>query len=679
MGEQYIDLFAAGAYALVGRIFAALAQPGLSWLFYVLAAGGTVYAIFESALDQRPDAWLRHLAAVCLASFLTLMPQAIDLSQLTYGAPGQIEQLFGTRTGAAPHLTYWIERLGATAASDLRAFTHRQAVLPVPGVAAQVDEIVSDPATINDRQVKANLQIWRRRIVPQFLRDHPDLTQKLRDAGLIEALLDPRPTSQEFVGKHAADEANAVRTALASAQVDIRALVIAQSPMVNQIAQDAGAAAWIPGAAGTDTPTQIPFTETPGSATPRATQTNGSAYLDALRRADSVASDLRRQLPQAGSPVAVSSMDQLYDLLGRSVLYSAGTSIMRDDASRAAIGSLCQRSGDTVCRGAMVPLIDASTRLHVPDADRYNTGSWTTWLQQPITTILLTITSLLLGALSTLVVSVLPFALGVAKAIAIVISTIGAWLLLWPGRGRIALSWMIGPISFVSLWSVLFNIWADIEPSLSQIASVVGGSENGSWSAGRAMSIAISLGYLGLPSLALGVIYGESGRAMYHASARLETALLMAWHTRGAILSFGRRWLVNSPLGRRWNQRAYRAVGLGTLRQSGTRRAPVSGAARAATNRGAGSGGLIAKAGTSGASASPAPSAGAMDTTARGHAAPASGKTPRPRRAAASIAGAEPSKPRRNRKSPNSESPVAPGEAPPEGSANPGGKSKDGG
>jgi hypothetical protein len=100
------------------------------------------------------------------------------------------------------------------------------------------------------------------------------------------------------------------------------------------------------------------------------------------------------------------------------------------------------------------------------------------------------------------------------------------------------------------------------------IAQAVAGSDESSFSASRLMSIAIALGYMGLPSLALGVVYGESGRALYHASARLETALLMAWHTRGSIVAFGKRWLVNSPMARRWNQRAYRAVGMGALRTS---------------------------------------------------------------------------------------------------------------
>ncbi len=95
---------------------------------------------------------------------------------------------------------------------------------------------------------------------------------------------------------------------------------------------------------------------------------------------------------------------------------------------------------------------------------------------------------------------------------------------------------------------------------------------DGSLSADSSCAVTISVGYLGLPAIALSILSGDALRALNHAGARLETALLMAWRTRRTAMSFGRRWLANSPLARRWNQRVYRAVGLGTLRS--TRPAP---------------------------------------------------------------------------------------------------------
>jgi len=567
MGEQFIDLFTAGAYALVGRLYGAFSNSSFGWVFYLLASAGIVFAIVQSALERSPDLWARHMAAVCLAAVITLSPRSIDITELTYAAPGKIESIFGTNQGAAPHITYWIERLGANAAIALRSLTHKNAVLAIPGVAAQVADIAADPASINDRQLTANLEIWRRRIVPQLLAENASLAQEVQDAGLGATLLNPTPTAVEFVGANAAARAQAVEAMLNAGNFSLGRMVIAQSAMLNQIANDAGAQGWAGGASG-DAPVSLLLTQAGVADSARRLATKDPAYDDAMQRGDKLLSALQGQLPQAGTAVSITSVGQLYDLLGRSVLFTAGRRLSHDTAARLTLGGLCQQAGDYACSSAMAPLVEASTKLRVVDADRYNSSSWTTLLRQPITTALLTLTSMMLATLSSLVVSVLPFALGVAKSMAILISVIGTWMLLWPGRARIALSWMVGPISFVSLWSVLFNIWSDIEPALTQIAIAVSDSDSGSFSARRLMSIAISLGYMGLPSLALGVVYGESGRALYHASARLENALLMAWHTRGSIAAFGRRWIVNSPMVRRWNQRAYRAIGMGSLRSS---------------------------------------------------------------------------------------------------------------
>ena len=100
----------------------------------------------------------------------------------------------------------------------------------------------------------------------------------------------------------------------------------------------------------------------------------------------------------------------------------------------------------------------------------------------------------------------------------------------------------------------------DVRTFLSALGSTVSHSDYGSFSARRITSIAISVGYLGLPAVALSILSGNALRALNHLGARLETALLMAWRTRRTAVSFGRRWLTNSPLARRWNQRVYRAV-----------------------------------------------------------------------------------------------------------------------
>src|SRR5258708_34101016 len=114
------------------------------------APAGSIVSIIESALEGATLPWLPHLVTVAVASVLILTPHRIELSALTYAAPGTVEALFGTRTGAAPHLTYLVERFGAIVAGRVRDSMHGQPILTVPPVAAQVEALASDHTTLND-------------------------------------------------------------------------------------------------------------------------------------------------------------------------------------------------------------------------------------------------------------------------------------------------------------------------------------------------------------------------------------------------------------------------------------------------------------------------------------------------------------------------------------------------
>jgi hypothetical protein len=575
VGEQYVDLFAAGAYALEAKLLGAFAQPSMAWVFYVLAAAGIITSILQSTLEGTNQLWLRHLATVALASVLILMPHRIDLSDLTYAAPGTVEKLFDTRIGAAPHITYFLERFGSIVTNRVHDLMHNKPVLSVPSIASQTYELASDPATLNDPQLKANLQAWRECIVPRLLSQNPQLAAMLRKKGLVSTLLNPAPSDATWVGSEIAGRAEAVRGLLASSGFDFVAAVADESTFLSKIMAGAGAEPWVVGADSVRislTPEQPPTVDPPTDGSP--------AYYDAIAQGTALAQLMTNQLPLADLPVDLTRIEQLYDMLGRSILYTAGVKYMRDDSRLAIVGNHCQRMGQAACRRSQAQLLRASTALRAPASDQYNAASLTTWLKQPIATVLLAVAALLLSALSSLVVAVLPFLLGTAKAIAILMSTIGLWMMLWPGRLRDAISWMVLPVAFVALWGLLFNLWSDLESFLSAIGSIVGHSDYGSFSAGRIMSVAISVGYLGLPAVALSILSGNALRALNHAGARLETALLIAWRTRRTFVSAGRRWLTNSPMARRWNQRAYRAVGLGSLRASRppTPRAQRSGA-----------------------------------------------------------------------------------------------------
>jgi hypothetical protein len=561
MGEQYTDLFAAGAYAINEKLLAALAQPSAAWIFYVLTAAGIVVSLMQNAPGGAAQTWVRHLATVAVASILILIPHRFELADLAYASPGTLENLLNTKTGAAPHLTYWVERFGAIVARQVHELMRSQPTFVVPSVVAQVFELTSDPTTLSDPQLRANLQIWRECIAPRLLNQDSDLAAGVRGAHLTSALLNPAPSDSTWVGPLISSRAVAVRRLLAASRVDFIATVADESTLIQEIIERYGAAPWVVG--DSSVRLRIALARAP-TLTPAPSAS--FAYTDAVARGSKLALSMIGELSGASDEVEVVRAEELFDLLARGIIYTAGINYFSEDSRLATLGSYCQRLGDAACRSSQGQLISTSAALREPAADRYSSANLTTWFKQPLATLLLTVAALLLGALSSLIVAVLPFLLGVAKAIAILMSSIGLWMMLWPGRLGEAISWMVLPVAFVGLWTFLFGLWSDVEPFLSTVASVVSHSEYGTFSASRIMSLAISFGYLALPAVALSILSGNAMRALNQAEARIASALLLAWRTRRTLFSVGRRWLTNSPLVRRWNQRAYRAVGLGSLR-----------------------------------------------------------------------------------------------------------------
>jgi len=248
------------------------------------------------------------------------------------------------------------------------------------------------------------------------------------------------------------------------------------------------------------------------------------------------------------------------------------------------LGSLVQRIGNQQALLNQFTVYQQAENIYQPEVDQYNTFHFSTFFYQPISTVLLALGSGLVDSICKLVISIMPFCLGVAKALAILMSVIGVWMLLWPGRFMLAMQWMIGPIAFVGLWNIFFNIWSQIEGSLSAIASVVGGSPHGSWSAGRIMSLALSLGYLGLPTLARHILWGSAHAVLQHGGDQVPHTLQQGKMTAGYWGKSSYQWLRHSPAARRVMQRMYSTVGLGTLKRRVSSRMGKKSASGGATN-----------------------------------------------------------------------------------------------
>ena len=136
------------------------------------------------------------------------------------------------------------------------------------------------------------------------------------------------------MGPDAAAKARAIRQMLAGSGISLPAVVQDQSALLNQIASDAGAVPWTGDEAGKAI--GIRLVQFTGAPPPRSAAVAAApAYDDALKHADAVAAELHGQLPDADArgSVTIQRVDELYDLLGRSILYRAGDTLARDPSA----------------------------------------------------------------------------------------------------------------------------------------------------------------------------------------------------------------------------------------------------------------------------------------------------------------------------------------------------------
>jgi uncharacterized membrane protein len=103
------------------------------------------------------------------------------------------------------------------------------------------------------------------------------------------------------------------------------------------------------------------------------------------------------------------------------------------------------------CTGSLSELVDTI------DQDAKDRGrSWWEKFTDSFTTLttgtIAGIVAALMTLFSKLVAALTPFAIAMARAIAIVLRVLGVYLLLLPGRYADSVKWMVGPIAGANLW-----------------------------------------------------------------------------------------------------------------------------------------------------------------------------------------------------------------------------------
>jgi hypothetical protein len=126
------------------------------------------------------------------------------------------------------------------------------------------------------------------------------------------------------------------------------------------------------------------------------------------------------------------------------------------------------------------------------------------------------VVSLFVKLFAQLIAALTPYALAVSRGLAVIVSIAGICLLLVPGRTRDALAWMVGPMAWTHLWSLLFIVWYPLETLATDALAALplGETASGALSSQAVMRFVFAAGYGSLPFLAWKLAFGGLARSM---------------------------------------------------------------------------------------------------------------------------------------------------------------------
>lgn len=531
MGQGLLDMFAAAGFALCRFLMIGLNSQTM-WFWLLLAAVGLIWSIYLAALEVGGiEIVLKQCGCILLSIFLLAGYKSVDLAEYTYAYPGQIEKEFSTSKGGAPLPTYGTFLVGRAFATDIRNIISTGKTMSIPDVAGEVELLTTDPELLKDSQLRANLTIWNQVVAPYLLKKDPELVRGLEAANLMGEFMNPIPNVPDFVGSVSA-RSEQVQALLAKTSVPLGDMHCTLASLIDSVAASHRANAWSSGTGTCISPdiklnfaaTELP-TASPSLYTKEASRLAYSKGLDLVRRMMAVGGN-------ATEAQSVGSFAQLYDKLGRSVLYVAGNRYANDVDKLIILGTKCDKISERSCAIAQSGIFQAAKGIGPSQSYKNTDGKPGLWEQigKGLADFgafgLTSIFRLVMWLLSVLVKSFMPYGMGMAVIVSMLMSVIGIYMMLIPKRFNVAVEWLLGPIAWASTWVALFGIWIEVDAWMTKIVDFISSAlSNDAMMARNACSIVVSLGYLALPFFAWNIIFGSAAKALAKAGNSANRAI----------------------------------------------------------------------------------------------------------------------------------------------------------
>jgi len=454
-----------------------------------------------------------------------------------------------------------------------------------PGVESAIDTDLSSAMQSNDPQIAANIAQWKFVLAPAILKSDPKLATALEsNSQLGYVFANPYSTSSETDPQYGADAA----TVKALLKTDpptpsFPEIVNQQQSELADVAAKYGSV--VPFSAGTSSSTSSSSSNTPtyvnvklfskkywklnqdvsaydkihNAVTPVTSWTSEAyAWLPNLvdkvvaskktyktiraeeegNPSEAIASDLGVDVEdffggkKENDPTQkFTSLSDLYQNLGRSVLVASVAGYARNPKNIAAMQAMCKTHGDEACAQTLQMF---SNQIRRPKDVVGHTPGVSSWLGQTLADLgSFTITGLIevvVYSIGTLFNTASPYIIGLSMTAAILVSLIGPFWMLIAGRFVHALEWMTLPVILVNLWDALYTIWlivcAGLDGIIPHLSNAVNGYGSSSLSAPRIgivsnpdlmnhiVNIFEAMGFLAIPTVAYMLLFGKAGDGM---------------------------------------------------------------------------------------------------------------------------------------------------------------------
>ncbi len=529
-GSATINAMGAMGYALVHILYRGLQTEGW-WIFLVLATLGLGWtAVRPASRDAGPGALLMHFLAVCAAAVLLYGPQPVNLATVIGARFGTATLGTGPATqGAAPLPTYWIDAIGQAINQTAKRIVATDTAFLVPMLSQTLREAASNPANFADKNVLANLSAWRYVVAAAMMSDAA-FANAIRRQNLEHRLQNPvSPNAKYSSGETAAELAKVVAALDAvNPLVSLGSLVCDNRAKLNEITDGYSGARWEPAGGCTTASPSVAINivgHTTIAAIPEARAAGTSIDPNLANKAARGAVMVGQLVDDHAALVnrtAFTRISDLYQSIGAATLVSAAVQAAQDKAFNALLGEQCAQSGEASCTRAFAPVYAEFDRIvQAVDIDAKERGpSWIERFKGAFWKNLAGTLSYIVGVFMTLfaklVAALTPFGVAMARAIALVLSLLGIYLLLLPDRARDGVVLLIGPIAFANLWGTLYIFWWKISEIFNEWASTL--FFNATWFSGDGISgaaviqFATAIGYTALPFIAWSIVFSMTER-----------------------------------------------------------------------------------------------------------------------------------------------------------------------